>query len=108
MRRIDAIALGLGVFLVGGLSYLILQFLGLESLNAGLWSQVLLVSLVIAWLGTYLFRAATQQMTYNQQLKDYEQAVLEKRLEELTPEQLAQLQAELEQEAAAETLDQSS
>ncbi len=76
--------------------------LGLEPLNAGLWSQVVLVGLVIGWLGTYLFRAATQQMTYNQQLQDYEQAVLQKRLAELTPEQLAALQAELESEAAAD------
>ena len=37
-------------------------------------------------------------MTYNQQLKNYEDAVLEKRLEEMTPEELAQLQAEVEEE----------
>jgi hypothetical protein len=37
-------------------------------------------------------------MTYNQQLKDYADAVLQKRLEELTPEELEQLQAEIEQE----------
>jgi hypothetical protein len=37
-------------------------------------------------------------MTYNQQLKDYEEAVLQKRLEELTPEELAKLQAEIEAE----------
>jgi hypothetical protein len=37
-------------------------------------------------------------MTYNQQLKNYEDAVLQKRLEEMTPEELAQLQAEVEEE----------
>jgi Protein of unknown function (DUF3007) len=37
-------------------------------------------------------------MTYGKQLKDYEEAVLQKRLDELTPEQLAEIQAEIEQE----------
>jgi hypothetical protein len=58
----------------------------------------LLVGGLIGWLLTYLYRAGTKQMTYTQQLKNYEDAVLQKRLEELTPEQLAQLQAEIEQE----------
>jgi DNA-directed RNA polymerase specialized sigma24 family protein len=37
-------------------------------------------------------------MTLNQQLKDYEDAVLQKRLEELSPEELAKIQAEIEEE----------
>jgi flagellin-like hook-associated protein FlgL len=37
-------------------------------------------------------------MTYSQQLQDYKEAVLQKRLDELTPEELAKLQAEIEQE----------
>jgi hypothetical protein len=45
-------------------------------------------------------------MTYNQQLKDYEDAVLQKRLEAMTPEELAKLQAEIEQEKSSETVDQ--
>ncbi|NER84634.1 MAG: DUF3007 family protein [Leptolyngbya sp. SIO1D8] len=34
-------------------------------------------------------------MTYNQQLKDYEDAVLQKRLDEMTPEEMAQLEARI-------------
>lgn len=37
-------------------------------------------------------------MTYNQQVQDYKDAVLQKRLEEMTPEELEKLQAEIEQE----------
>jgi hypothetical protein len=37
-------------------------------------------------------------MTYHQQLKDYQEAVLQKRLEALTPEELARIQAEIAQE----------
>jgi hypothetical protein len=98
MRRIDVIGIGLGIFVAGGLAYLVLQAAGLESMDAGIWSQLLLIVVLIGWLLSYLFRAVTQNMTYNQQLKDYEDAVFQKRLEELSPEELAQLQAEVEAE----------
>ena len=98
MRRIDVIGYGLVVFLGGGGAYLILQSVGFDTLTAGVWSQVFLIVGLLGWLFTYLFRALTHNMTYNQQLKDYEEAVLQKRLDELTPEQLAKLQSEIEQE----------
>jgi hypothetical protein len=98
MRRIDVIIIGLVVFAIGGAGYLGLKFAGLNSIDAGIWSQLLLVGIILAWLGSYIFRVATKNMTYTQQLKDYEEAVLQKRLEELTPEELAKLQAEIEQE----------
>jgi Protein of unknown function (DUF3007) len=98
MRRIDVILIGVAVFAVGGGLYLLLQQLGLDTLDAGIWSQVLLVGGLLVWVLTYLARALTKNMTYNQQLKDYEDAVLQKRLEEMTPEELEQLQAEVEAE----------
>lgn len=107
MRRIDALGITLGFFAAGGIIYLILQTVGLDSQSAGIWSQAVLVVGLMGWLLTYLFRVGTKNMTYNQQLKDYEDAVLEKRLEEMTPEELAQLQAEIEQEERSEVSDRS-
>lgn len=98
MRRIDVFGIGIAIFVAGGLVYLLLQFIGLDSVEAGIWSQAFLVTGLVGWLLTYLVRAVTQSMTYNQQVKDYKEAVLQKRLEELTPEELAQIQAEIEQE----------
>lgn len=98
MRRIDVIFIGIAVAVVGGMLYLLLQQLGLDNLNAGIWSQVILVGGLLVWVLTYLMRALTKNMTYNQQLKDYEDAVLQKRLEEMTPEELEKLQAEVEAE----------
>lgn len=98
MRRIDVIAIGVAVFAVGGAGYLGLKLAGVDRINAGIWSQIILVGIIVAWTGSYIFRVATKQMTYTQQLKDYEEAVLQKRLEELTPEELAKLQAEIERE----------
>lgn len=101
MRRIDVIGIGIGIFAAGGLVYLTLKFAGLEDLNAGIWTQAVLMGGLLGWLLTYAARAVTQTMTYNQQLKDYEDAVLQKRLDEMTPAELAALQAELEQEKLA-------
>ncbi|HAX85923.1 MAG TPA: DUF3007 domain-containing protein [Cyanobacteria bacterium UBA11370] len=103
MRRIDAIGIAIGVFVAGGIIYIILQVAGLDSLEAGIWSQALLVGGLLGWVLTYLFRVATKNMTYNQQVEDYKEAVLQKRLESMTPEELAKLQEEVEQEKQSKT-----
>ncbi len=101
MRRIDAIAISLGVFVAAGLVYFVLQIVGLDGINAGIWTQALLVIGLVGWSLTYLLRVGNKNMTYNQQLKDYEEAVMQKRLEEMSSEQLAELQKEIEQQKEA-------
>jgi hypothetical protein len=98
MRRIDVFIIGIVVFAIGGAGYLGLQVAGLNDINAGIWSQLLLVAIILGWSFTYIFRVANKNMTYDQQRKEYEEAVLQQRLDDLTPEELAQLQAEIEQE----------
>jgi membrane protein implicated in regulation of membrane protease activity len=98
MRRIDVISIGIATFAGGGAIYLGMRWAGIDALDAGVWSQAILVLGLIGWLATYLYRAFTKTMTYNQQLQDYEDAVLQKRLDEMTPEELAALQAEIDQE----------
>lgn len=100
MRRIDVVLIGVGIFATGGIAYLVLRGVGFDAISSGLWAQLLLMLGLIGWLATYGFRALTQTMTYNRQLKDYEDAVLQKRLEEMTPEELEKLQAELDAEKA--------
>jgi Protein of unknown function (DUF3007) len=98
MRRIDVFIIGIVVFAIGGAGYLGLQLAGLDDINAGIWSQLILVAIVLGWSSTYIFRVATKNMTYDRQRKEYEDAVIQKRFDDLTPEQLAKLQAEIEQE----------
>jgi len=101
MRRIDVIFITFGVFATGGIAYLFLQAFGLDSLSAGIWSQALLVGGLIGWTLTYLLRVVTKNMTYNQQIKDYEDAVLQKRLDEMSPEEIEKLLSEVEKEKKA-------
>ncbi len=101
MRRIDAIALITAFFLSGGLVYVVLQAIGLDNQQAGIWSQAFLVGGLILWLLSYVFRVLTHDMTYHQQIKDYEETVIKKRWESMTPEEQEKLQAEVEQEKLA-------
>ncbi|MDJ0718895.1 MAG: DUF3007 family protein [Prochloraceae cyanobacterium] len=102
MRKIDVIGIAVGVIAGGGILYIVFQIAGLDSLQAGIWSQALLVGGLVGWMLTYLLRVLTKNMTYNQQLKDYEDAVLQKRLEQMTPEEIEALQAEIEREKYSE------
>lgn len=72
---------------------------GVDVVRAG---QIVLVAFVglgtIAWTGSYVFRVATKDTTYAQQLKDYETAVLEKRLEELDESEIEALMDQVDDE----------
>lgn len=98
MRRIDAIAIMIAFFVFGGFAFLAFRASGFDATNAGVWSQVVLVGVLLAWISTYVFRATTQTMTYNQQLDDYKKAVLSKRLEEMSPEERERLMLEVAEE----------
>ena len=98
MRRIDSIAIMVAFFGFGGVAFFAFRAAGLDVTNAGVWSQVVLIGVLLAWISTYVFRAVTQTMTYNQQLDDYKTAVLTKRLEEMSSEERDSLLAEVEAE----------
>ncbi|RLM92692.1 hypothetical protein C2845_PM08G28630 [Panicum miliaceum] len=71
------------------------QLVGVDPLQAGNVVQLLVVlGMTVGWISTYMFRVANKDMTYAQQLRDYEKQVMEKRLESLSE---AELQALLEQ-----------
>ena len=98
MRKIDVLGIGVGIFAAGGLTYLVLQVAGLDNVDAGIWSQLLLVGGLIGWVATYITRAMGNKMTYIQQREAYEEAYFKKRLDELTPEELERIQAEIDRE----------
>jgi hypothetical protein len=76
---------------------------GLESTKVGAWVGFSFVVLsMVGWASTYLFRVANKDMTYARQLKEYENAVLQKRLEELADDEIDALMEEIDKEEEAQ------
>ncbi|KAF4385288.1 hypothetical protein G4B88_026571 [Cannabis sativa] len=74
-------------------------FVGVDPLQAGNVVQLVLVlGLTIGWISTYIFRVSNKEMTYAQQLRDYESKVMEKRLQGLTEAELEALLEQVEEE----------
>ncbi|KAL8456789.1 hypothetical protein ACS0TY_034035 [Phlomoides rotata] len=93
--RKDVIVIGVGLTALGIGLKSGLEYLGVDPLQAGNVVQLVLVlGLTVGWISTYIFRVSNKEMTYAQQLRDYEDKVMQKRLESLTE---AEIQALLEQ-----------
>jgi len=56
------------------------------------------VALTFGWVGSYLWRVGTKNMTYVRQLEAYEEAVMTKRLEEMPEAERTRLVEEAEAE----------
>jgi hypothetical protein len=97
--RKDVLLIGLGLTGFGfGLKYG-LEFIGLDSTKAGNVVQLVMVlGLTVGWISSYIFRVSSKDMTYAQQLRDYENKVMQKRLEELPEAELEVLLAQVEEE----------
>lgn len=55
-----------------------MQFFGFDPLQAGNVVEVIVVlGLTLGWVGTYIFRVSNKEMTYAQQLRDYEDKVMQ-------------------------------
>ncbi|KAJ9141557.1 hypothetical protein P3X46_032082 [Hevea brasiliensis] len=97
--RKDVLLIGIGVTVLGIGLKSGLEFAGVDPLQAGNVVQLVLVlGLTVGWISTYIFRVSNKEMTYAQQLRDYENKVMQKRLEGLTEAELAALLEEVEEE----------
>ncbi|KMZ75802.1 hypothetical protein ZOSMA_10G00700 [Zostera marina] len=97
--RKDVLLIGLGVTALGIGLESGLEFAGFDSLKAGNVVQLVLVlGLTIGWISTYIFRVGNKDMTYVKQLKDYENKVMEKRMDGLTEVELNALLEQVDEE----------
>ncbi|CAK9158643.1 unnamed protein product [Ilex paraguariensis] len=97
--RKDVLLIGLGVTIAGYGLKTGLEFIGVDPLQAGNVVQLVLVlGLTVGWISTYIFRVSNKEMTYAQQLRDYEDKVMQKRLEGLTEAELEALLEQVEEE----------
>jgi hypothetical protein len=82
---------------IGVYNYLVST--GLEDTKVGGYVGAIFVLLSnLLWASTYIFRVANKDMTYAKQLRDYENAVLQKRLEELADDEIEALMDEISAE----------
>lgn len=97
--RKDVLLIGLGLTALGFGLKSGLELIGLDSTKAGNVVQLVMVlGLTVGWISSYIFRVSSKDMTYAQQLRDYENKVMQKRLEELPEAELEVLLAQVEEE----------
>lgn len=97
--RKDVFLIGFGLIALGYVMYYGLQATGMEPGIAGNWVQaIIFLGICVGWVSTYIYRVATKQMTYVKQLENYEEAVMKKRLDEMTEAEMQRLLTEVEAE----------
>mmetsp|Transcript_55087 Transcript_55087/g.61537 ORF Transcript_55087/g.61537 Transcript_55087/m.61537 type:complete len:204 (-) Transcript_55087:543-1154(-) len=98
--RGGAIVLSVILFILPLLGYSVAtNIFGVDGVDAGTYIGVgFTASASLVWLTTYIFRVATKDMTYAKQLKDYENTVIAKRLEELDDDEIQALVEEIERD----------
>eukprot|EP00181_Compsopogon_caeruleus_P006704 CAMPEP_0184677878 /NCGR_PEP_ID=MMETSP0312-20130426/498_1 /TAXON_ID=31354 /ORGANISM="Compsopogon coeruleus, Strain SAG 36.94" /LENGTH=172 /DNA_ID=CAMNT_0027126075 /DNA_START=917 /DNA_END=1435 /DNA_ORIENTATION=- len=94
--RGEVLVAGFVALAVPLLGYWALLLLGVDDLQAGLWTSGLASVALFVWVGTYLFRVANKDMTYATQLREYEDGVLQRRYEELSEEEKKTLLREVD------------
>ncbi|KAK9807393.1 hypothetical protein WJX73_000074 [Symbiochloris irregularis] len=99
--RKDVLLLGGGILALGYGLYYGLQAAGVEAGKAGNFVQAGVVfGLCIAWTASYILRVVNKDMTYSKQLDAYEEAVMQKRLDEMPETERQRLFEEIEAERA--------
>jgi len=97
--RGGAIVWGFLLLVVPVAAYQILLSTGMEETRVGPYVGAIFVLVSnLLWGSTYIFRVANKDMTYAKQLRNYEEAVMAKRLEEIPEADLEAIMAEIEQE----------
>lgn len=66
-------------------------------------SGILVIGSIILWTLSYVFRVFSKNMTYGEQLRRYEDAVIQKRFEELQDDEVEALLSEIEREDGSVT-----
>ncbi len=106
LTRTNVIQVGLFALLIGGIGYGVFLVFGFDNASAGIWSEAILIMIILGWTGSYVFRVLTGKMTFMEQRKRYIEAYekitnseLKARFDALSEEDQMRLMKEIEEES---------
>ena len=104
MTKLKVLQLGLFIAIIGFLSYKFSPFFGLSEISTSSISNIILITIVLVWVSSYLLRVINGNMTFMEQRKRYRQIYekkftekLEKRFESLSNDEQKKLLEELDE-----------
>ena len=104
MTKLKVLQLGFFLAIVGFLSYKFTPFFGLSDISTGSISNIILITIVLVWVSSYLSRVINGNMTFMEQRKRYRQLYEKKFTEKL--EKKFELLSNDEQKKLLEELDE--
>ena len=104
MTKLKVLQLGVFLAIIGFLSYKFSPFFGLSEISTTSISNLILITIVIVWVFSYLLRVINGNMTFMEQRKRYRQVYekkftekLEKKFESLSNDEQKRLIEELDE-----------
>ena len=104
MTKLKVLELGLIVAIIGFFSYKFAPYFGLSEIGTSSISNLILITIVLVWVSSYLLRVLNGNMTFMEQRKRYRKVYekkftekLEKKFELLSNEEQKKLLEELDE-----------
>jgi len=104
LTKLKVLQLGVFLAIIGFFSYKVVPFLGLSEISSSSISNLILITIVLAWVSSYLLRVINGNMTFMEQRKRYRQVYekkftekLEKKFESLPNDEQKKLLEELDE-----------
>ena len=104
MTKLKVLQLGFLLAIIGFISYKFAPYFGLSEISTSSISNLILITIVLIWISSYLLRVINGNMTFMEQRKRYRQIYekkftekLEKKFESLSNDDQKKLLEELEE-----------
>ena len=104
MTKFKVLQIGAFLAIIGFSSYKLIPYFGLSEISTNFISNLILISIVLVWVSSYLLRVINGNMTFMEQRKRYRQSYekkftekLEKKFELLSSDEQKKLLDELDE-----------
>ena len=104
MTKLKVLQLGLLLSIIGFFSYKFAPYFGLNEISSSFISNLILITVLLVWVSSYLFRVINGNMTFMEQRKRYRKVYekkftekLEKKFESLSNDEQKKLLEEVDE-----------